>query len=535
MNEELKIIIKVINDSAKKAVKEVRDELDKVKDSSQKNSKSIGDSMKTIAKGAAIAAGAIATVTGALVAFGKSTIEAQKNFSKLNTAFLAAGGTTKQAGETYKNLYRFMGDSDAATEAAQQLALITTNEKDLTEWTKILQGVYATMGTTLPIESLAEAANETIKVGKVTGTMADALNWAGVSEDAFNARLAQTTSLSEREALVRSTLNNLYMNAANIYESNNQALLAYNQSQANLDIALARAGQAILPLMTALNNLAATLLTILRPAFEIVAGVIATFVSYIIVAISWVSAFFSIFSGGGKKAKKVSNDIKDTNKNIKGLYGGIGGVGAGLNKAAAAAKELKKQTMGFDELNIVNSQDATGSSGGGGAGGGGGGAPMPDMSALIDDVPSLDKFTSDLEEAKKKAEGVMALVAAIALGLGLWKIGSFISGIISAKKLLSKLGDEYIYQKIFREQTQEHLDNMTAKIKHFAGLIMIVAGAILTVQGYSDAWINGIDWGNFAEILAGLALVGGLALAFSPIAAGVGLLAGGIALVILGI
>ena len=177
--------------------------------------------MKAIAKGAAIAAGAIATVTGALVAFGRSSLEAQKNISKLNTAFLAAGGTTKQAGETYKNLYRFMGDSDAATEAAQQLALITTNEKDLTEWTKILQGVYATMGSTLPIESLAEAANETINVGKVSGVMADALKWVGISEDAFNAKLAETASLSEREALVRSTLNNLYMNAANIYESNN--------------------------------------------------------------------------------------------------------------------------------------------------------------------------------------------------------------------------------------------------------------------------------------------------------------------------
>ena len=289
--------------------------------------------------------------------------------------------------------------------------------------------------------------------------------------------------------------------------------------------------------MTALNDLAATLLSVLRPAFEIVAAVIATFVSYIIVAISWVSAFFSIFSGRGRKAKdttkEVSDDIKDTNKNIKGLYGGIGGVGTGLNKAAAAAKELKKQTMGFDELNIVQSQEDTASSGGGG---GGGGAPMPDMSALIDDVPGLDKFTSDLEEAKKKAEGVMALVGAIAIGLGLWKIASFISGIIRAKELLSKLGDEYVYQQIFREQTQEYLDNAIAKIKHFAGLIMIVAGAILLVHGYTDAWINGIDWGNFAEILAGLALVvGGLALAFSPVAAGVGLLAGGIALVVLGI
>lgn len=42
------------------------------------------------------------------------------------------------------------------------------------------------MGDALPIESLAEAVNETAQVAKVTGTLADALNWMGVSEDAVN-------------------------------------------------------------------------------------------------------------------------------------------------------------------------------------------------------------------------------------------------------------------------------------------------------------------------------------------------------------
>ena len=180
MNEQLKIIITAANSAAKKAIKEVKDEIDKVNESSKKNGKSISDSMKAVAKGAAIAAGAIAAVTTALVAFGKSTLEAQRNMSKLNSAFLAAGSTTKQAGETYKNLYRFMGDNAAATEAAQNLARITTNEKDLVEWTKILQGVYARAGDAIPIESLSEAANETINVGTVTGALADALNWVGV-------------------------------------------------------------------------------------------------------------------------------------------------------------------------------------------------------------------------------------------------------------------------------------------------------------------------------------------------------------------
>ena len=129
---EFKIIINAVNSAAKKAIKEVKEEIEKTSQAAKKNGKSISDSMKSVAKGATIAAGAIATVTGALVAFGKSSLEAQKNISKLNTAFQAAGGTTKQAGETYKNLYRFMGDSGAATEAALARTNKVLSKIDLT-------------------------------------------------------------------------------------------------------------------------------------------------------------------------------------------------------------------------------------------------------------------------------------------------------------------------------------------------------------------------------------------------------------------
>ena len=524
MNEQFKIIITAVNSTAKKAVKEVKDEIEKTSQSAKKNGKSISDSMKSIAKGATIAVGAIAAVSTALVAFGKSTIEAQKNISKLNAAFQSAGSTTKQAGETYKNLYRFMGDSGAATEAAQQLALITTNEKDLVEWTKILQGVYATMGTTLPIESLAEAANETIKVGQVTGTMADALNWAGVSEDAFNAKLAQTTSLSEREALVRSTLNNIYMNAANIYERNNQAILANAESQAKLDLALARAGQAILPLMTAFNNLATTLLSVLRPAFEIVASVVSVFVEYIITAVSWVSAFFSLFTGGGNKVrnttKDISNDFKKVSSGIGAATTGASNLGGALGSAAAAAKELKRQTMGFDELNVMQSQPTAsgGGAGGGAAGGGaaaGGGIPLPDLSEITDiELPSLEDFTRNIDETKEKIKGILILLGSIGAAIALFEAIEWFPTI---------------------KQAIKNFDLMSSKLRFTLGYILIIVGAIAAAAGYSDAWVNGIDWGNFALTIGGLAvLIAGVGLAFGGIYAGIVTVGAGIALLVLG-
>jgi len=58
-----------------------------------------------------------------------------------------------------------LGDSGQATEAAGHLAKLTTEEQALAEWTTICEGVYATFGDSLPIESLTEAANETAKTG----------------------------------------------------------------------------------------------------------------------------------------------------------------------------------------------------------------------------------------------------------------------------------------------------------------------------------------------------------------------------------
>lgn len=519
MNETMMIQIKASVDEALKKLEDVKKELKGVGDQSKKSSKSMSDSMKAATRSAQLQVEAIKQVVASLINLAKSSLEAQKNISKLNSAFLSSGSTTKQAGETYKNLFRFMGDSGAATEAAQQLALITTNEKDLAQWTKILQGVYATMGSTLPVESLAEAANETINVGKVTGTMADALNWAKVSEDEFNAALAKTNTLAEREALVRGTLNSLYINASSIYERNNQALLANAESQAKLDMALAEAGKALLPLMTAVNNLSTTLLTTLRPAFEIVANVIATFISYIIVAIQWVTAFFSLFLGGGNKAKDTSKDIANNvnaaGKSAKVATSGIGSLGGALNKAANAAKELKKQTMGFDELNVVSSQtDTSGgaAAGGGAAGGGVGGITLPDLSEFTNfEMPELENFQEKIDKAKEALVAILVLLGSIGLAFAIFNLPDIAKAI-------------------------KGFDLLCSKLRFVLGDVMAVAGGIMLVIGYSDAWVNGIDWGNFALIMTGVALlIGGIGLSFGGIIAAITGVGVAIALLVLGL
>lgn len=552
MNEELKIIIKAVTDAAQKEIGEVKKKLDEVKGSSEKTGKSLGESMKGVAKHAAIATTAITAVTTALVAMGTKSAAAQKELGKLVTAFQAVGSSAKQAQTTYTGLYRFLGDSGQATEAANHLAKITTNQQDLAEWTQILQGVYATFGASLPIEGLTESANETLRVGTVTGNLADALNWAGVSEDAFNDALATTTSFEEREALLRSTLNGLYMNAAKIYEQNNQALLRNAEAQARLDAALAEAHRYLTPLMTAVTNLATTFLTYLKPALEVISAVLIVFIQYIITAIKWVASFFSIFDSSSDSAQiatnAIANDMYSIGSGAQSAASGVSGLGSSLGDAAKAAKELKRQTMGFDELNVVSNpaSASAGTSGAGGyaspsiGGGGIGGLSIPDTSELANfEVPGMDNFQETLEKVKKTMDVLLPLVAVFAATWGAIKLTTFIQELLATKKTLQLLkegwgGDLFDADDIKYYQNQ--VDSMTQKWKTAGGVALTVAGALAMIVGYTDAWVNGVDWGNLALVIGGAAAaVGGLYLAFGKLAMQIGIIVAGIALMVLGV
>jgi phage-related protein len=399
MNEELKIIIKAVTDSAKKEISKVGKELEGLGASAQGASGKIGAAMKGAAVAATAVVAAITAVTTAIVILGKKSLQAQKEHAQLVSSFQAAGSTAEQAATSYNKLYRFLGESDRATEAASLLAKITTNEKDLAEWTSILQDVYATFPDSLPIESLAEAANETIRVGKVTGTMADALNWAGASEDEFNAKLATTTSYQEREALVRNTLNGLYKDAAAIYEQNNKALLDYNESQARTDAAMAEAGAVITPLLTALNNLSTAFFAILKPALEVIIPPLVTFVNMITKALESVLGLFGAVSG---KSASITTTFKGAAKGAGNLASGLKGskdAGNGVNKQL---QEIKRTTQGFDELNILSS-GKSGSSSGSSSGGGGSTSPAGGSGYSS---PLGSTFGVEAEETKGKASGL---------------------------------------------------------------------------------------------------------------------------------
>lgn len=256
------------------------------------NIESFGDKMKGVLAGISVAA--LAASIGELVSV---TNEFQEDMGKLSVAAQQNNVATDAANGAYRDMVGILGETDQSVEAVNHLfALCGENTQALSDWTNIASGVYATFGDSLPLEGLTEAANETAKVGQVTGPLADAINWAseaavqqGVAlsgnqaaidaynsaladgatqEDAFNAALAACNTEQERAQLITDTLNGVYAEAGAQYQQTNADVIAYRQSQSDLTAAMSSLGQAFMPIVTGLTNVATMLLSGVQPAVQ---------------------------------------------------------------------------------------------------------------------------------------------------------------------------------------------------------------------------------------------------------------------------
>lgn len=256
-------------DEAKKSAKKVDDFADAAEDA-DKSSGNLGATLSGAVKTGLAAVGAVTTAALAgLVAAAEGTREYRTEMGKLDTAFTQNGHTVEAAREAYTGLVGILGETDQSVEAANHLAKLTENEKELATWTgDILPGVFATFGASLPIEGLTEAANETAKVGQVTGPLADALNWAGVSEDKFNESLKKCSTEQERQALITETLAKLYGDTAAAYKETNAEVIRANQANDAWMQSMAGVGAAVEPIITDVKMMGAALLSEAVPGVE---------------------------------------------------------------------------------------------------------------------------------------------------------------------------------------------------------------------------------------------------------------------------
>lgn len=204
-------------------------------------------SMKGLLVGGAAVAGAKALADG-IVNITESTKEYRTILGTLETSSKQAGYTQEQTTEIYKKFQAVLGDTQKAATATANLQALGLSQENLRTIMEQAIGAWATYGDSIPIDSLSESINETVQVGKVTGVFADALNWAGTSEDEFNERLAACADTTERANLVLTQLSEQGLQATGqAWVENNQDIIAANSAQETMNESLARLGEALQP------------------------------------------------------------------------------------------------------------------------------------------------------------------------------------------------------------------------------------------------------------------------------------------------
>lgn len=238
----------------------------------------------------------IGNVISALGELPEATKEYRSMIAKLEGSTKTFGYSADFSKQEFDKFYSYLGDNQMATNAITNLMGIGTSTESISKLAEGATAVWATYGDSIPIESLTEAINETVTVGKVTGTMADTINWAKVSqdklgkalsgnskaqkafnkaikegepvEDAFNAALATTTDTQERADIVAQFLNSTYGESKKTYDEMTGSIQDANEAENNLQEAQAKLAEVVEPVQTAFTNLKTQALELLLPIVE---------------------------------------------------------------------------------------------------------------------------------------------------------------------------------------------------------------------------------------------------------------------------
>lgn len=221
----------------------------------------------------------IGELVGKLFELNEETKEFRMNMAKLDGASQQYGYSQEFTNQKIKEMYGYFQDDQVAVNAISNLEGLKLSEDELSSALSAGVAVWTAYGDSIPIESLTESINESAQVAKVTGSLADALNWAGISEDDFNLKLEKCNSTKKRAQLITDTLNGAYGKSKETYDKNTESLRANNEANMELIQAQSELGEAIEPIDTAFTNLKATVLEGITPAILTVSNGISGLVT----------------------------------------------------------------------------------------------------------------------------------------------------------------------------------------------------------------------------------------------------------------
>jgi phage-related minor tail protein len=266
----------------------------------------LADIVSNVVQGAV---SAIGDLVGSLFELSEATEEYRTMQAKLEGSAQTFGYSLDFVNGKYQDFYKYVGDDQMATNAITNLMGIGTTTDSISKIAEGAIGVWASYGDSIPIESLTESINETITVGKVTGTMADTINWAKDAnenlgkalegnkdaqkayndalneglpvEDAFNEALAKITDEQERADVVAQFLNSTYGESKKAYDELNKSVTDANEAELALKDTQAELGETIAPVNNELTNLKNQALEAILPLVEDLADAFMDLVTWL--------------------------------------------------------------------------------------------------------------------------------------------------------------------------------------------------------------------------------------------------------------
>ena len=328
----------------------------------------------TVMKGtlADLASSGIQTAIGGLGSLASSILDAGEATQEHRSMMLKMEGSAQSFGyemdfvtQKYQEFYRYLGDDQMAVNAITNLTGMRVSTETVSEAAEAAIAVWASYGDSIPIESLTESINESSQVAQVTGVLADALNWAGISEDDFNTKLQSLSSTQERADLIAQTLNDTYGESKSWYDENAKSMLDTNDAQRELMDTQSDMADSVDELNVELDRLKTDALEALMPVIEDVVGAISDAVNWFnnlddgtkdmittvgkiaVVAVPTVAAIGKIGSAVKtvkstidtfRTATQAANDtLGAVSKAASGASGGISGFGSVLSTVGGAA------------------------------------------------------------------------------------------------------------------------------------------------------------------------------------------------------
>lgn len=235
-------------------------------------------------------------MAGNLLNLSEATEEYRSMMAKVQGSADTFGYSLEFAKNQYTDFYRYLGDDQMATNAITNLMGMKVSTDTVSDSANAAISVWSAYGDSIPIEGLTESINESAQVAAVTGSLADAINWASKSndewsdalsdnakaqkafndaveegesvEDAFTAALAACADTQERADLIATTLNKTYGKSKETYDELSKSILDTNDAELELKEVQAELGETVAPLNNELSRLQSKVLSKLSPQVE---------------------------------------------------------------------------------------------------------------------------------------------------------------------------------------------------------------------------------------------------------------------------